>query len=177
MLYSLAWKAAKRHPYPSEQEAFDEARSLAHVAFMEACASHDPSRASFNTHCWLRVWFKLKGVEMKAAKKATELPLVSLDADEELHAALKDTTAAPATPYFNLDEFRAELGRDARTMLGLLLDTPKELLREISPRSPRSLLKIVKARLYRKWRNERRVQAALRELREQVAWRLDRIDR
>lgn len=174
MLYNLAWKSARRHPYPNPQEAFDEARSLAHVAFMEACKSYDPSRASFTTHCWLRVWCKLKLAEMHACKKAAQLPLVSLDLESDEITTLKERIAAPNVPLFDVEDFAMDLGRDARVVLKMILDTPRELMRQVSPGKPKSLLKHVRRRLVKRWRNEHRVNLALQELSEQVAWRLER---
>lgn len=174
MLLNLAWASARRHPFPSVEESFEEALSLAHVAFMEACKTYDPKRASFNTHCWTRVWCKLKSGEMRSSKRAS---MIAFSLDEEQHddeTAPRDKLTAPQPRRFSLEELTRDLGQDAQDIVMMLLETPEELLDETTLK-PRAILRRIREHFSAKWQSEERMRRAVRELRAQVAWQSNRI--
>jgi len=169
MLYQIAWTAARRHPYPSLEESFEEMKSLAHLAFVEACTTFDARRASFVTHCYTKCWYKLKSAEMESALRAFSLPVIPLDAsllddDEEgQHAKIPAVTS-----QFNLSEFMHDLSDDARTIVHMLVETPGELWDHCH--TSRHLIREVKWHFTHKWRNEERVCKAMNEIRLHVLW-------
>ncbi len=115
MLYDLAWKA-RNSRFP-----FEEAISEAYWAFVQACYSYDPHRgAKFTTWCYFKTWTHLKTV----VTKKTRDPLVFTEMKEEL------VGAAPANKRDFLDMVE-DLSSDAREIISLLLDAPKEVLHTV----------------------------------------------
>jgi len=152
---------------------------MAYIAFMDACRTYNKNRASFTTHCWIKVWYKLKSCEMRSSKKAADLPTVPIIIFDENRGhtgidlqktSLKEMFTT-TTPYFNLEEFVEDLSCDAREIIKLLIETPHELL---PARTPSALLRSAKQYLSTKWQNRDRVHSAISEVRRHVAWTLQR---
>lgn len=126
MLYKLAWKAK------TPRFSYEEAQSEAFLAFMLACYSYDPGRgALFSSWCYFKVWTHLKSHKAKLAKDR----LVFMELNEELVGAV------PACRRIFL-EMLDDLSGDAREMISLMTNPPKEVLAS-SPLTPQELLESV----------------------------------
>jgi len=159
LLYSLAWKFARKYPYPNEEEMFLECKSEACFAFMRACEQFQSNRgAKFITWCYKRVWYDLKTFVTKRSK----CPLEFMEINEDL---LGETEIITET-YVDLI---SDIGWDAREIVKLIKETPADLMHWKwggTPRTPHHLLEKVKDFLIAKrGRNERDIALACRELR------------
>lgn len=155
MLYKLAWKFANQYPV-----TFEEAKSEAYFAFMLACQNYNPKKGKFSTWCYFSVWCKLKDMVMKGASD----PLTFVEIKEELLGE------APPEKAESLDMVE-DLSEDAREIISLIVETPQEILNEVS--SPKTLLKRVKSFLVQMGRSIEAVDRADREIRQrfQAAWK------
>lgn len=167
MLYSLAWRFV--HKYP--QLEFENARSQAFESFMLACRKYDPGRgASFTTFCYSKVWYGLQDMVMDNSRDR----LVFVEDMGELEHAFNHES--PAIP-FHLSDLKVweDLSHDAREIISLLLESPREIM-EVSwtkskrgPRrehthTPKQLLRRVKAHLVQVGRCKMRIKAAEQEI-------------
>lgn len=99
---------------------FEEALSDANEAFMRAYSSYDGS-AKFATWVWQTVSYRLLEVRRQAAHKArVNRSRVEGYADYVAHAVTGESR--------RLRESLEELAGDARVVVGLVLDTPEEVL-------------------------------------------------
>ena len=162
MIYSQAWKFAKQYPIP-----FEEARSNAYASFMEACARYNPHRkAKFSTWCNFLIWCNLMTEVTRRAKE----PIVFVEiVDEEVAGAAPLLSESFAEL---MEDVKASLSEDAKTILSLLLETPADLLGGIRP-TPKQLMTRVKKALKAAGKNQWTIHAAQLELQRglSVAWR------
>lgn len=136
-IFKLAWKFAQQHPYPSEEQAFEEYRSIGYWAFMNACRDFKPDRKmKFNSWVYQWCWDLMKNHVMAASKAPT-----FLEVNEEILGE------APSLRVESL-ELIEDLSEDARTMVALIIETPKDLLGD-GPLSIRQLMKKVKEHMVR----------------------------
>lgn len=158
MLYNLAWKTANTYPV-----TFEEARSEAYWAFMNACRDFNPTKAKgskFSSWCYFWVWTHLKTF---VTKRSVD-PLCFVEMNEDL------VGTAPAERSESLDLIE-DLSEDAKEIISLLLETPEELIG--MSLTTRQLVKGVKNYLVKKKkRNKEKVDKAFEEARIhlQEAW-------
>lgn len=164
MLYNLAWKFARKYPYPNEEQMFEDCKSESYFAFMRACEKYQSDRgAKFITWCYKRVWFDLKTFVTARAK----CPLEFVEIHEDLLGG-KET----------LDETYSDLmqhiSEDAKEIVALLVESPVELMEWKwggCPKTSRELLRKVKDFLVAKrGRNLIALDAATRELKAHFRW-------
>lgn len=112
-IFDLCWKFSK-----SQGGDFDDYRSVANEAFMLAYHSYDGyRRVKFNTYVYQCVRNALCD-EYTKNKQHRERFLCSEKIDNN-----------PATKsHFDLEYFLSELPEDAKTVVGIIMGTPSELL-------------------------------------------------
>lgn len=155
MIYGLAWRTSQAYPI-----SYDECLSEAYMAFMRACGDYQPKRGTkFSSWVYFWVWTKLKDLVMKRSKE----PLEFVDINEEL------VGAAPPVQIESL-ELIDDLSSDAKEIISLLIETPRELLGMAM--TPKQLMSKVKGHMIKKGRNPKQVEKAHKELcnRFQEAW-------
>lgn len=164
MLCDLAWRTALAYPV-----LFEEAKSEAYYAFMRACEQFDRTRGSkFSTWCYFWVWTHLKTF---VTRRSVD-PLYFTD-------TLPEEAASEEPSKFRecLEEVINDLSEDAKEIMSLLLETPKELMNRKSKSrkapvvTPHQLLRQVKNFLIerRKW-DKQEVDTALDQLRRRLRW-------
>jgi hypothetical protein len=159
MLYNLAWKFARKYPYPNEEEMFEQCKSEAYFAFMRACEQYQSGRgAKFITWCYKRTWYDLKTFVTNRSK----CPLEFVEIHEDLLGGKETITET----YMDLID---DIGWDAREIVKLVKETPAEMMDWQwggRPVTPRDLLQKIKDFLIAKrGMDEREVDLACRELR------------
>lgn len=128
LLLKVAWNFHHRYPLLS----FEEARSTAHWAFMEACQKYKPGRKmTFASWCYFSAWCNLKTLVMD---RSGDL-LVPMELDDEL------TGEAPPLHSPCLEAIE-DLSQDAKLIVSMLLETPREMLGGMT--TPRQLFTRVK---------------------------------
>lgn len=161
MIYDLSWRFAKTYPIK-----FEDARSIASMAFMKACADWKPDRVGPNgkptkltTWIYYWIWCELKTYVMKR----TVEPLCFCDIKEEM------VGEAPPLRAESLD-LLCTMSQDAREIVALLLETPEEIMEGVH--TVHKLVKRVKKTLVKKWENPVRFQQAFTEAQAkfQEAW-------
>jgi len=155
MLYNLAWKFTNTYPID-----FEEAKREAYYAFVRACYDYNPARETkFSSWAYTWVWCHLKTL---ITKRTTD-PLTFIEVKEEIFGE-----AAPErSPTLDMID---DLSEDAKEIIGLLLETPGELIG--SKMTPRQFLYKVKEILVRGGKPKERVDKAHKEICEkfQAAW-------
>ncbi len=127
IIFQLAHRFSNTYPI-----TYDECLSEGYLAFMKACMDYKPDRKTkFSSWVYYWVWTKLKDLVMKRSKE----PLDFIEIDEE-HLG----EAAPTRPAY-LD-FVEDLSYDARDIIQMLVETPKELLSVAT--TPKQLLNKIK---------------------------------
>ena len=98
----------------------DDAVADANLIFVELYHSHDPARSDLRQRLAYKIPLMLAEPVRQDNDRNAGLPRV----------AFNDATvgAAPAPPPFDREGFESELTDDARVVLGLLLETPADLL-------------------------------------------------
>lgn len=130
MLYDLSWKASRA---TGGRLSFEDARSEACVAFMKICETYDPTRGiKFSSWCYFKVWAHLKTYVTGLARSR----MIYVDP----HKTYMKTIPEEEKPK----TFGEELSIEAREILKLLVDTPRELLELLPKRRPRALMERVK---------------------------------
>lgn len=110
---------------------YDDALSEAYLAFMKACQTYScRKRAKFSTWCFIRVRGQLLHYRKK---KFRDRKLVYVEIKDDLF------TDRLCDDRRLLDRIDDELSQDARDLLGLILDTPQEILEHV-PRTPKQFL-------------------------------------
>lgn len=131
---------------------FEELQSHAHLLFMDAWKKHNRERASFPTWCRYRVWYGLLDVLRTKMQKDNRHKQVPLSPD-----------ATAPRPW--LREFLADLSNDAKMIVMLVLDTPKDI--ELNMRRRR--------RLYKEEKDRARTRRAVREFLRDIGWTKDQV--
>ena len=149
MLYSLAWATSNKYHVP-----FEEVQSEAYFLFMKACQNYKPSKGKFSSWCYLVVSMYLRTFITKRAKD--RLTFV-----EEVGDDLMSTAQEHEAP--ELIKLSEGATSDAREIISLLVETPKELV-ELAGVTPRQFMKKVKEYLIQKGRSAKEVDQARKEL-------------
>lgn len=117
MLYNIAWKFARKYPFPNEEEMFEECKSEAYFSFMRACDKYTPGRSKFITYCHYRVDMDLRTFVTKRTKD----PLCFVEIDEELCGAVPMIKS-------EVSNLVLDLKGDAKELLSLLLEIPQDVM-------------------------------------------------
>ena len=137
-VHSLANQFCRKHSSFRK----DEALSVVDMAFIESFQSYDPDKgASFST------WFHWIAQKRLLTLLEKEIETISIEVD----------VVDPCSSHF-LD-FVDELSEDARIVVELVLETPKELLRLIQD----------------KWHPRRKTRDNLRQYLVRLGWSIDRV--
>lgn len=155
LIYDLCWKTVAACPV-----TFEDARSVAYNAFMRACQDYKPDRKmKFSSWVYYWVWCDLKTWITKLARN----PVTFVEIEEELCGF-----APPARSDYR--DLIADLSDDAKEIVSLLVDTPKEFNGQAM--TPGQLMKKVKEHLVAQGRNRKVIEQACQDLqhRFQEAW-------
>lgn len=153
LMYKLAWGAAARYGWN-----YKECLSECHAQFVRAVNGfYRPSRGmKFSSFLYQLCQWRFTTMRMKETQKAIRMPIVEVD-EEKLSSILK----APAQHSPCLEAF-GELSRDAREIVALLVETPEEILEEVT--TAKQLLCRVKEYLRKRGRSKKRLKDAHREI-------------
>ncbi len=152
MLDKLAWNYCDH----SKQD-FEDYQSVANLAYMKAYHSFDPTKgASFITWTWHCANGYLKRHRSKMAKQYAN----------EKQATIKREPIQK--PRYFYDRVMAELSEDARLVLRLIAESPKELVHcfRYAKRSPRKARHMIRLRMQDEGWKPARVVDAFDEIRE-----------
>ena len=161
LLYRLAWKFVAQCP----RLEFEDAKSIAFLAFAKACESFDPDRGmKFSSYVHQVVWFRLKSHVMERAADpvmlASDAAIGTFNDDDGerenvldmlLNAAGKSESPAPVSVH----DLVCDLPHDCRELVRMLCDVPEELLG--IQMTPGQFFKRVKTHLVsrREWTHDR----------------------
>lgn len=149
MLYALAWKFVRKYP----QLEFEDVKSQAYWGFLQAVRLWNPCKAAkFSTWCYQVTYYFLQNLVMDNSKDAARLSFVEIDDD------LCGAAPEPQAPYRDVLH---TLSQDAREIVSLLLDSPKEIAEELTPKQ---LFSAVKKHLLAKGRCQKRLKQAEQEI-------------
>jgi len=152
MLYKQAWAAAARYDLP-----FDECLSECYWGFVRAVNWRYDANGGlkFSSEVFLINAWRFKTRLRRQVREAERFPL----------AELNEETAgfAPADRSECLEAVEG-LSEEAREIVGLLLETPQELLEDLP--TPKQLLKRVKLYLQRQGRHKRDLARAQEEIQQ-----------
>jgi hypothetical protein len=150
MLYKQAWDAAARYNLP-----FDECLSECYWGFVRAVNwRFDASKGlKFSSEVFLINAWRFKTKQRRELRDAERFPLVELN---------EETAGFAVADRAECLEAVEGLSEEAREIVGLLLDTPKELLEDLP--TPKQLLKRVKAYLQRRGHHKRDLLRAQEEI-------------
>jgi len=180
MIYQLCWTAVIRWGGD-----WDEYLSTANVAFMLALGTWDRGKGAFSTHLWWCVrGALLHARDREARHHGHEVPAANLvhlptrrdrhraGDDEEMPATLADVPARRERPLTSL---LRDLGDDARAIVALLADLPRDLrlLRRVGVGGrgsvpPDKARRVVAWYLHREGWSLGRIAGAFAELRESL---------
>lgn len=151
MINKLAWAATQRYGIP-----FEETRSEAVFGFMKACRRFKPDRNSkFSSYCYFCITCRLRSLGMGEAE---QMPTV------EVNEEILGEAPPIKSPFMDFLEGVSEsLSSDAKEILSLLLEAPKELADEVTT-TPKGLLRKVRKHLQRQGKNRESLDAAQEEL-------------
>ncbi|KKK53445.1 hypothetical protein LCGC14_3094720 [marine sediment metagenome] len=114
MLYKLAWNATKRWGGD-----FEEYLSAANEGFMVAYNTYEKGKgAAFST--W--VWWVVRG-KIQAMVSPKKIDQMTVNAGEAI-----DLDIYSSRPVFDLPAFLSDLSQDTRQVVGLIVNSPVELL-------------------------------------------------
>ena len=152
IIYQLAHRFSKAYPI-----SFDECLSEGYWAFMEACGRWDPKRkAKLSSFVYFITWCKLKNLVIKRSKEPLEFVEIK---EEMLGEAPLDKS--------RVMELIEDLSEDAKEIVGLLIETPGELVGV--EMTPKQFFKKVKDYMLQPesphWLTKRDVRKAQKELR------------
>jgi DNA-directed RNA polymerase specialized sigma24 family protein len=120
MLHQLSWQ------FSGNGLAVEDCRSVAGVGFMRAYRTWTPGKSSFVTwsyHCVLR---SLQDLRRSEAKHNTRFATNFLDSDHDDEGEGVDRDP-PAREPSAMESILADLSEDARTVVRLLMDSPREI--------------------------------------------------
>jgi hypothetical protein len=115
LLYKLAHRYSQSTLIP-----FDECLAECYWAFMKAANKWDPQRGKFSTYVYFLCQCRLKSLSMDQYRSMAEASFEDTRQTEPVEPEPSPTLAA----------LREELKGDARTVLELLMEVPKELYEE-----------------------------------------------
>ncbi len=134
---SLLWKTIYRFIHTTGSKwNLDDMKSLANVAFVKACQSHDPQKGELSTHIINQVWYALASEARKRSNDWKYVPLT-------IHVRKREQE-------FSVFEFLENLpSEDTRLIVRLILDTPCDVRlflhegRETAKRIQRAVLSVL----------------------------------
>ncbi len=147
---SLLWKTIYRfiHITGSKWD-LDDMKSIANVAFVKACQSHDPQKGKLSTHVIRQVWYAMASEARTRTNDWQYVPLTR-------HIVQKNREE------FTLTEFLEDLpSDDTRLIVRLILDTPCD----------------VRLFLHEGKETAKRIQRAVWSVLEQLGWTKKKIKR
>lgn len=161
ILNALAHKYKDQYPI-----TFEEAKTEAYYAYVRACYDFKPDAGmKFSSWVYTWVWQHLKTLIMKRSAD----PLAFIEINDETTPC--EAGVGSMSLQMILDDTAADLSSDAVTILKLIVETPGDVIGEMSV-TPKQLLSRVKAMLADAWGDRRRVDDAHKEicLRFAEAW-------
>jgi hypothetical protein len=113
---------------------FDELVGESHMMYMRACEGYD-GRSSFPTYVRWVVWHDLQELLRKAMRRNGKVVFGDIDPNQHGYHST-----------FDYAEFFDELSEDAKVVVGLVMDTPQELVNTMiarggSPQTQRSVIR------------------------------------
>jgi hypothetical protein len=106
--------------------SFDDAMSVAKLAFLEAREGFDPARGvKFTSHLWNRVFQALADAKRKAMLKRNSPPGNGVARFSEMEQDDQEPDFSQQEPY--LDRILRHASDDAATIIKLLVETPAEI--------------------------------------------------
>jgi DNA-directed RNA polymerase specialized sigma24 family protein len=104
---------------------FEEYVAESNVVYMKVYEAFDPERGAFSTLLVTSIWNRLIDVSYDRSE-AMKVHGASLDAAKDDGGSLAEMVADHRPANFNLEEFASDLTEDAKSVLRMVLKSPKE---------------------------------------------------
>lgn len=152
LIYKQAWKASERYKLP-----FDECLSECYWDFVRATNwKFKPERGvKFSTYLQFLIQIHFRTLLRKRIERDKRFPM------SQLNEATAGSVPAQHSPALEAVE---GMSTEAREIVNLLVDTPRELLDVWDPVSPKELLRRVKEHLHCKGHSKPKLDQAHKEL-------------
>jgi len=122
MLHQLSWRFA------GNGISVEDCRSVAGVGFMKAYRSWTPEKSSFVTWCYLCVYRALQTFRAEEAEHNSRFATNFLEPhSDNRDKSVRTDQEPPAREPSVMDSITADLSEDSRTVVRLLMDSPREI--------------------------------------------------